>query len=92
MKNFESKIANVNNSIGVDEFEELKRSSINDRADTIVKIDQVFTHKTAAITKSDFKVPSIKPKNLIQETQSSKPVEEVDVKIIKELEQKFKNY
>jgi hypothetical protein len=86
MKNFESKIANVNNSIGVDEFEELKRSSINDRADTIVKIDQVFTHKTAAITKSDFKEPSIKPKNLIQETQSSKPVEEVDVKIIKELE------
>ena len=86
MKNFESKIANVNNSIGVDEFEELKRSSINDRADTIVKIDQVFTHKTAAITKSDFKEPRIKPKNLIQETQSSKPVEEVDVKIIKELE------
>ena len=75
MKNFESKIANVNNSIGVDEFEELKRASINDRADIIVKIDKVFTLKAAAITKSDFKEPSIKPKKLIQETQSSKPAE-----------------
>ena len=59
MKNFESKIATVRNSLQFEDLEEIKRASINDRADVTVKVDHVYVKKIPANTKSDTKTPRL---------------------------------